>query len=270
MSIQYQTTPFNQKVTALNDNKFRLYAPTPIEGNQNGRVPTLYVDTKGNNPRMMVRLNNGKQGDEGRIELNLDLPTMTAILIMMEDAIRAKQAMTQAVQVKRGGWDRQANKPRDPWVFATIHVGKDADGLEFIGVQTKQQKIAFYFTEAEFHPFIDTATNQPATRQQVSNVLARSWVKMMSILVPMVVAHVWNYDASPEGQRARRDREKNGGNGNNNQGGYSNNNGYNANRNNGGYNNNQQQQPQYNPQPAAALAPAEQSFSNDGFEDVPF
>lgn len=270
MSIQYQPTPFQQKVTILNDDKFRLYGSQPVEGNQNGRVPTLHVDTKGNNPRLMVRLNNGKKGDEGRIEMNLDLPTFTALLVMMEDAIRAKQTMSQAIQVKKAGWDRQANKPRDPYLYATIHIGKDADGLEFIGIQQKNTKLGFYFTEPEFHPIVDTATGQQATRQQISSILARAWVKMMTILVPVVTSHVWDYEATPEAKRAKRQQQNggnNGGNGNgyNNNNSYSQNHGYNANQ----QNNYQQQSQQQYSAPQQQQQQAEPQF-DDNFENVPF
>lgn len=268
MTIQYQQSAFGAKQTILNDDKFRLYG-NPIEGNQNGRVPTLYVDTKNNNPRIMVRLNNGKQGEEGKLELNLDLPTLSALLVMMEDAIRSKQPIVQRVEVKKTGWDRQANKPRDPYTYASIFIGKDADGLEFIGVQHKQLKLTFHFTEAEFHPFIDTSTGQPATRQYVSNILARAWVKIMSQIVPMILAHVWDYGNTPEAARAKRQQQNgqggNNGGYNNNQNNYSNNNN-NYNGNNQSYSQNRNQQ-QSQPAQQSATQP---EAPLDNFDDIPF
>lgn len=263
MTIQYQNSAFGAKQTILNDEKFRLYG-NPIEGNQNGRVPTLYVDTKNNNPRIMVRLNNGKQGEEGRLELNMDLPTLSAILVMMEDAIRSKQPIVQRVDVKKTGWDRQANKPRDPYTYASIFVGKDADGLEFIGVQQKQLKITFHFTEAEFHPFIDTSTGQPASRQYVSNILARAWVKIMSQVVPLILSHVWSYDNTPEAARAKRQQQ-------NGQGNNTNNNNNNRSNYNNNYNNNNNVNQSYSQSREQAPASTAKAPVDDvQFDDIPF
>lgn len=265
MTIQYQVSAFNAKQTILNDEKFRLFG-NPIEGNQNGRVPVLYVDTKGNNPRLMVRLNNGKQGEDGKLELNLDLMTISSLIVMMEDAIRSKQPIVQRIEVKRGGWDRQANRPRDPYLYASVFVGKDADGLEFIGVQHKQQKLTFHFTEAEFHPFIDTTTGAPASRQYVSNILARAWVKVMSLLVPMILAHVWDYNSTPEASRARRQQQNGqGGNNQNNNGGGYNNQYRGGNNNNQSYSQQRQQQQEAPAQSATTPEPVE-----DNYDDIPF
>ena len=116
---------------------------------------------------------------------------------------------------------------------------------------------------------MDTATGQQATRQQISSILARAWVKMMTILVPVVTSHVWDYEATPEAKRAKRQQQNggnNGGNGNgyNNNNSYSQNHGYSANQQN---NYQQQQQPQQ--QYSAPQQQAEPQF-DDNFENVPF
>lgn len=242
MSIQYQNTPWGkQKATILNDDKLRLYGDQ-VEGNQPGRPPIMWIDTWNNYPRMMIDLRNGKDAKERRIELNLDLIAFNMLITMVEKSIRSQEPVLYRFEVKTRGWDRQNNRPGDPYVKASIIVGKDSDGLEFIGIQMKDKKYAFRFTEPEYHPVINTQTNQPATRKEVSSLIAIGWVRIMSQLVALVNAHTWSFEETQGAKMHRNQQEKNGGN-NQNNGGYNNGNNYsnqnNNYNNNGGYNNNQ-------------------------------
>lgn len=217
-----QVNPFGQKVTILNDVKLRLTGD-PVDGNQPGRLPFLFFDMPGNYPRLTAQLNNGKKGDEGRIQFNLDMVAFQMIISSLEDAIRAKQPMSRSIAVKKASFDRQNNRPGEPYVFGYVIVGKDADGCEFIGIQRGSKdsrnyaKVKFGFTTPEFHPLIDTATGQPASRQEVSSLIARGYVRFLSQAVTFINTALWEYASTAEGKRANK--QNNGGD-NNQQKGY--------------------------------------------------
>lgn len=256
MSIQFQDAPFNQRVTLLNDAKFRLIGDM-LEGNQPGRLPFMQVSLNKNYPQIRVVLNNGKKGDEGSFVLNLDMQTFMGILVALEDATRAKQEMCHLFDVKRQAFDPATRKPKEPYSYAVIAVGKNVDGVEFIGIQRGNPggknfvRVNFFFTAPEFHPILDRTTMQPATRQTVSNLMARGFVKLYTQLLPLINAHTWVYaetaEAKREAKRAQQGQQ-------------------------GGYGNQQQQQgyqPSYQPQAQPAVAPAAPAVApqDNSFED---
>ena len=245
MSIQLvQQTPgqYSRNVTLLNDNKLRLHGE-PLEGNQPGRLPWMCFELVQNYPYIRVNFNNGKQKEEGSMSLALDQVAFNAILSALEDATRAKEPTMITIAVKRQGFDRQTNKPTEPYIYATVTVGKDADGCEFIGIQrakpgsNKYISLKFGFTAPEFHPILDTATGQPTSRQRVSNLIARGFVRLLNQYMTILNAFTWKYENTGEGKYALKRAEQQG-NGGNNQGGYQGGSFSNrANGNNGGYNN---------------------------------
>lgn len=210
-----QLNPFDQKVTILNDVKLRLVGE-PLEGNQAGRLPFLFFDIPGNYPRLTAQLNNGKKGDDGRIQFNLDMMAFQMIISSLEDAIRAKQPMSRSIAVKKSTFDRQANRPGEPYIFGYIIVGKDADGCEFIGIQRGNKdsrnyaKVKFGFTAPEYHPLIDTATGQPASRQEVSSLIARGYVRFLTHAMTFINTALWEYASTAEGKRTNK--QNSGGN----------------------------------------------------------
>ena len=220
MSIQFQTTAYNSKVTILNDEKLALTGE-PIEGNKPGRTPKLNFVIHGNNARCIVKLNNGKQDDEGRIVFPIDLPTMFNIIVALEDAVKAKEAMGTIIEVKRTGFDRTTNKPTDPYAYGWITIGKDSDGNEFIGVQRGKKeskhhvKVKFFFTHPEFHPVLDS-NGQPVSRQRLSNIVARGYIKLLESMIPYINAHVYDFNTTPTGKWMLEQKAKNGNNYSNN------------------------------------------------------
>lgn len=257
--INFQTTPFNQKVTILDDAKMSLTAD-PIEGNKPGRAPKLNFSLRGNYPHIRIRLNNGKTKEEGNIDLAIDLLTFMGITVALEDACRSQQPMTKTFAVKRQGFDRNTKRPTEPYIAALVIVGKDRDGYEFIGIQRGQNAnsknyltLKFKFLPAEFHPVIDQATGQSLSGPEVSNLIARGYTKLLQSLVPLINANVWDYSTTQEGKWAI----KNAGNNQQNTTGYT---------------------PQYNNQSSQASAPAaapqtqSQSSSNDNpfDDDIPW
>lgn len=232
-----QTTPFNQKVTILNDNKLRLTGE-PLEGNEPNRLPWMCFSLVQNYPYIKVNLNNGKQKEEGKFDLALDQVAFQAIISALEDAVRSKEPTMVTIGVKRRGFDRTTNRPSEPYLYATVTVGKDADGCEFIGIQRgkKESKnyvsLKFSFTDPEYHPVIETATGQPASRSRVSNLIARGFIRLLNQYMSVLNVLTWKYENTGEGKFALKQQEKNGGN-QGNQGGYKPQ--YNQN-NSGGYN----------------------------------
>lgn len=216
MTIQQQETPFKQKVTILNDSKYSLEGD-PIEGTKPGRPPRLFFEVHGNYPRIRIRLNNGQQGEQGRIDLALDLVALSAIIEMIDQAAKSQQPMSNAIEVKKRGFDRQANKPTEPYTQALIVIGRSQEGNVFFGVQRGNKnsknylKLNFHFTPPEFHPVINLQTGQPAERSVVSTLIARAWVRLLSELMFLINAHIWNYNDTWEGKQAAKNGDNNNG-----------------------------------------------------------
>lgn len=272
MSIQFQQTPFNQKVTLLNDNKYALIGD-PIEGNQPGKAPKLNFEVRGNYPHIRIKLNNGQKGKDGQIDLALDLLALSSIIVAIEDAVRSREPMSQFIAVKRRGFDRSTNKPTEPYIYALIVVGRDTDGEVFFGVQIgnknskNHQVLKFHFTPPDYHPIVDGQSGELIDTSRLSSIMARAWAKLLENLVPLINANVWDYNTTSEGKWANERAQKEGGN---NQGGYNNGGNNNYQRNNNSYNNNRggNNYGNYDSQPkpveqAASNAPADAGFDDD-------
>ena len=238
MAIQQFETPFKQKVTILNDSKYALEGD-PIEGTKPGRPPKLNFEVHGNYPRIRIRLNNGQQGEAGRIDLALDLVALSAIIEMIDQAAKSQQPMSNAIEVKKRGFDRQTNKPTEPYTQALIVIGRSQEGNVFFGVQRGNKnsknylKLNFHFAPPEFHPVINLQTGQPAERSVVSTLIARAWVRILSELMFIVNANLWNYNETWEAKQAAKNGDNN--NGSNGYSSYTRNNA--SNDNSGGYSN---------------------------------
>ena len=227
MTELVQVTPFNQKVTILNDNKLRLTGE-PLEGNEPNRLPWMCFALVQNYPYIKVNLNNGKQKEEAKFDLALDQVAFQAIISAMEDAVRSKEPTMITIGVKLKGFDRATNRPTDPYLYATVTVGKDADGCEFIGIQRGKKdsknyvSLKFGFTDPEFHPVIETTTGQPASRQRVSNLIARGFIRLLNHYMTVLNVMTWRYENTGEGKFALKQAEQRGGG----QGGNGGNSGY--------------------------------------------
>lgn len=209
MSIHYQDGHFNQKLTVLNDAKLRLYGDL-IEGNQPGRLPFAYFDFRGNNPRLRAILNNGKKGDEGTITLNLDIMVVFSILEAIKEACNSSEPTVRLFEVKKQGFDQATRKPKEPYTYAVIAVGKNTDGVEFIGIQRGNEnrkdfaKCTFYFMPPEFHQILDKTTMQPLPKNKTSNIMARAYASLLTRLMPLIAANVWEYQQTPEAKRLNK------------------------------------------------------------------
>lgn len=253
MSIAFQTTPNNAKVTALSDAKLQLVGD-PISGGNPQRPPVLVVDFQQNHPRLRVKLNNGsREQEERQIDLNVDVVVFQTLMESIIEMSNKPDVDSIAIAVKRQAYDRAAKRFSDPYVYGYVIAGKDADGCMYIGIQrgaNEQSKnfirIKFNFIEPEFHPIIDRGTMQPAPRNKVSCIIARGWASYYAKAMPIVHNSIWDYSKTEIGKWEAKKAGENGGN--NNNGGYNNN--RNNNYNNGNNNNYQQQS---KPAPAADL-----------------
>lgn len=223
MSINFQVTPYGNKTTILEDNKYCLYGD-PIEGNAPGKTPKLFFSLRGNYPHIRIKLNNGKQKEEGNVDLPLDLITMMSIVECLNQVANTRDPHTHVVGVKKAWWDKTNNRPGEPFIAAFIYIGRDNDGECFIGVQRGKSKeskdylkMKFHFTPAEFHPILDAQTQQPLAKPQTSTIMARAWVRLLTQLLPMINANVWDYNITNEGKFALKQA---GGNTGNQNGGY--------------------------------------------------
>nr|DAT18079.1 MAG TPA: hypothetical protein [Caudoviricetes sp.] len=253
MTIQFQDTHHPQvKATVLSDRSLRLHGD-PVEGNQAGRYPYCYLSVVQRDNEVLLRgnLNNGKRGDEGSFKIPFNPLDFAAFMVMLEDVLRSNDKITKIMEIKRSQFS-QSERKFVPVSQGTIAVGRDADGLEFIGIRKKGlPALKFRFTPAELVTHINSTTMEPCTRNEVSTTYARAFLKYMSLIVPVLGAHLWRYDATNEAryiEKRNKDNGNGGGNNNYNNGGY--NNGGGNNRSNDGDSNPDQ--------------------SSASFDDIPF
>lgn len=278
MSIAFQNTPFNQKVTIMDDQKYCLFGD-PIEGTLPGKMPKLFFSIRGNYPHIRIFLNNGKSGNDGKIDLALDLLAYMCLVQQLEEVAKATQPVTQCIAIKQTRFDKETKKRSEPYIGAILAVGKNADGEVFLGVQRGKSpesknylRMLFHFAPPDFHPLLD-ADGNVLPRSRVSVIVAKAWVRLLTELIPLINVHVWDYATTPEGSWAIKRQAEQGGGNNNNGGGYTsrqnNGGGYN-NNNSGGYNNRQENNSYSNNNSGGYSAPAEPAAEKSFDDDLPW
>lgn len=268
MSITFQKTPFDQKVTILDDQKYCLFGD-PVDGTLPGKQPKLFFSIRGNYPHIRIFLNNGKQGNEGKIDLALDLLAYMCLIQQLEEVALSPTPVTHCVAVKQVRFDKETKKRSEPYVGAIIAVGRNTDGEVFLGVQRGKSpesknylRMRFHFAPPDFHPLMDEK-GEVLSRSKVSTIVARAWVRLLTQVIPLVNTHVWDYATTNEGSWAIKKKAEEGNGGGNYQGGYKqrNNGSYNNGNNGGGYNNPPRNEGGYNSQPSEPAA--DKSFDDD-------
>lgn len=201
--------------SGLDDLKWRLYGEK-LEGGKSR--PTFSFHQKMNgNPRIEVWLNNGAEGDKGRIQLDLDPWAAETVFEMIKKVADAREEIKLKLDVMVSFmYGKKLDKPE---VKGSIIVGRSSDRRIYIGVvERNKPAVRFFFESPTWFRMSDSDGNDLRPELQ-DELWARAWVNGVSRIWSILFERNWK---EPE-------RDNNKGNGGN-KGGYGNNNGYNNNR----------------------------------------
>lgn len=224
--------------------KMKLYAPCPTPEGK-GKTSSLGWQVVDSNPRMVVYTNcpndTGEQNEYGKITAAMD-PLMFFSLIQLLDQVIKMPTPTETpirfqVPNLKAGWDRQKNKPGDPYEISTTWVGKDVDGTIWISVRHKTKKerpvIKFPFTIPRFHD-LRNADGSAWTEGQKSELAAKGYIDMMGRIMGTFLPPAYKEPEPKDDKGGGRGGYGGGGGGGNRGGGYGGGNSDNANAGGGG------------------------------------
>jgi uncharacterized membrane protein YgcG len=215
-----------RKKNALDNRKLQMSAR-----NQDGKFASLQWGIFSNNPRITVYTNveSDKDVGYGKISANMDTPAFYAFLGLLNEAIDFVPGTGGLTEYKASIENKSfifpgGKRSEKPVVQSELFVGKDKDGVVWMGVMAKDRpKIKFDFQLADFH-MLKHGTGESFSKAEASVVAARA---MWTILVEMI-AHMqvteWVEPPPPE--------QRNGGGG----GGYNRGGGGGGQGGGGGYN----------------------------------
>lgn len=119
----------------------------PAEGAT--KRPQFRVKVMGNVPRLMVKTQVPNDKNNGRIDFNLDLPTFTSILHVIEEIVKGnrEKAEFQYIDDFVGG-----KKLDQKIVVSRLLVGRGDNGRIYIAIIGHERpKIRFYFGPSQYH-----------------------------------------------------------------------------------------------------------------------
>jgi len=199
--------PFPQRVkNALDHRKLNLSAPTP---GQQGKWSSLIWGFHANNPRITVWTNvpedQTEKNGNGKIAANMDMPTMFAMVNLLNMAVDAEGEKRWKIENKNfifpGG-----KRSEKPVVVSETWIGKDAEGCVFISVTARDRpKIKFVFGSSDFHQFFHQS-GEPMTKGETSVLFARGYARILEGILPGLA--IANY----EEPKPKEDRGGGGGN----------------------------------------------------------
>lgn len=175
-----------RKPNALSEYKLRLVGD-PVNGAK--RAPTLGFSVNKNQPQIDVRTNVEGDKDYGRISAKLDSPTFFAILALVEQMADPSTPPGTKQMVKNKATRFLNGRRSDPMLDTTVIVGRDNEGVVFIGVTSWEKErpiIKFPFRPSIMHELVD-ASGTPVPLSKVSELYARGWCQNMYNLVPHVL-----------------------------------------------------------------------------------
>lgn len=206
--------------------KLKIYAPCPTPGGK-GKKSSLGWKIHDNNPRIVVYTNcpddTGEQNEYGKINANMDAIMFSSLLIQLKRLAAMETPASEPIRIaianKKAGWDRQANRPGEPYEVSTTWIGKDTDGRCWITVRAKKKErpvIKFFFGIPEFHD-MRNADGSAWTEGQKSELGLLGYIQMLEVMMPYFLAANYKEAEKKEGNN----RGGNGG-GYNRGGGYNN------------------------------------------------
>lgn len=230
----------------LAERKLHLSAPAqPNAEERNGWkmqprcVPSVYD----NQPRFTVYTGVVNDMNNGRIEANMDGPTMFALLQGIRDVAEKK---IEGFRIENRNFTfSKSGRSDKPLLISTTVVGIDKDGCMYMAILAYKEdrpRIQFRFGPTEFHCMLDTSGN-PVDIGTQSRLFAHGWANMMEQFFARVMSVEY---ISYEDIKKRKEANARNRGGNNYRGGNGGGNNYNQNRNQsqgggGNYNQNQSQ-----------------------------
>lgn len=206
-------TPPPRPTTALDNKKLSMRAT-----NAKGKTSSLNWQLVNNNPRIVVYTNDPDDTkDYGKITAALDAPTFFAFLRILEKAINSPDKFREKIDNLNftfpGG-----KRSEQPSVVSSLIVGKDEGGAVWISVSAPgRPQIKFPFVNPDFHHFYKD-NGQQYTKEECSDLYARSYHTMLSMLMANVLTNHW-IEPPKKDANGGNNRGGGGGGGNRNGGG---------------------------------------------------
>jgi len=173
--------PPERKKNAFDNKKLNLSAP-----NSKGKKATLSFALVNNNPRINVYTNDPDDTiDNGRISANMDTPTLFAMLHLLSQACRSKEAFREKINNQNHTYQGGQRSDKAVVVSSTI-IGKDDDGIIYISVTAPNRPIIkFVFGPSEYHNFIH-GNGSPWTPAELSKLYAEAYIAMLTSFIGSV------------------------------------------------------------------------------------
>lgn len=242
--------PAPRKKNPLDNKKLHMSAK-----NQDGKYASLQWGLFANNPRITVYTNveSDRDTNYGKISANMDTPAFYAFLGLLQEAIQFVPGTNGREEFKASIENKNfifpgGKRSEKPVVQSELFVGKDKDGVVWMGVMAKDRpRIKFNFQLSDFH-MLKHGTGETYSAAEASKVAAEAyWNILTEMLAHMQVSH-W---VEPE-EKPRDGGGRQGGGGGYNRGGGG----------GGGYNDRRQ---------GGGGGSADASFGGDeGGDDLPF
>jgi hypothetical protein len=175
-----------RKMNALSEYKLRLVGE-PVNGAK--RAPTLGFSVNKNNPQIDVRTNVEGDKDYGRISAKLDTPTLFTLLALLDQMADPSTPPNTKHQIRNKAIRFINGRRSDPMLDTTIIVGRDAEGVVFIGVTSWEKErpiIKFPFRPSAMHELVDS-TGAPVPLAKISEYCARGWANLVAQIIPTIL-----------------------------------------------------------------------------------
>ena len=239
----YQKTTYPKtERSVIQDPKLKMY-----QKNRQGKWATLnWSYGNNNNPIINVYTGLDEDRDKDAISARFDNLQFTALITMLEDAIRFKPTEQNPEFMESTECKTPRKGTSDVFRAALVKVGKNKEGVVWIMVSVHgREDIVFYFTNGKFYDFLSKSGDRKSDAE-VSVRMARSYVKLLESILLIMMMTKFN----PEVGKKKQDGQS---------GGYQKNQGNSNYQQKQNYQNNNQQQ-QNAPKPDAG-----------GYEDdIPF
>lgn len=179
---------------ALNHAKLRLKGPPNSAA---GKPVTLQWDIYGNNPRVVVNLNDPEYANTernwGRITAAMDTPAFGIFLDNLDAAIACSTPTKQKIENFRPPKGTEYSPSAALVLDNTLWVGRDQDGCVFISVIDAKEgwpviKFVFSGPDGRYHK-IYRADGTELTKADMSTAYARSYSWMLRHLITTLLVH---------------------------------------------------------------------------------
>lgn len=183
--MSQQNTPNRRKPNALSEYKLRLTAKPVAPGS---RAPNFGIVVVKNQPHLVVRTNVENDKNYGKIEAKLDTPTYFALIEALSQIIDGPNGARKVIS-NMGHPFANGQRSKEPKLDTKVLVGKSAEGVVWIAVTSWEQSrpvIQFSFAPTQYHQWAH-GDGTPLTEAEASVLYAKSYIRNMSALVPLIL-----------------------------------------------------------------------------------